>query len=336
MAKVQDQKLKLLYVKAIIENKSSEDKPINANRIIEYLAELNISAERKSVYDDVDALIRYGMDIVKVSGREGGYYLNNSAQNDYEFKIIIDTLNASKHLPFKELQYLTKKLAEKFNIDDGVKHLSNVYVTGRERNLDKNLFDNISTLSKAIKKQRLINFQYLEWKLFDNNGPVYYDQVKKHDEGNYKVHPIQIFYSEQEYYLVGIDLVINEIRHYRIDKIVELESLNEQDKKATKLATRFDPTRYSKSLFEMFDGDEKTCRIEFPKDLIGVMLERFGEDMIILKSKKKDYYETVQHVKLSQKFFAWILSYDARINITAPDNVKESFKKYIENILKQY
>ncbi len=336
MAKGQDQKLKLLYVKEFIENKSSESNPVNANQIIEYLSDHNISAERKSVYDDVDALSRYGMDIAKVSGRDGGYYLNNSDEYKEGFKVIIDTLNSSKYLPTRVLQTISSALAQKLLLEDDKNHINNVYVPGREKTINSKLFNNISQLSEAIKKQNLIDFQYLEWKLFDNNGRIYYEQIKRHDEGNYNVHPIQIIYSEQNYYLVGIDLDLMENRHYRIDKIVELKTLDKKNHAAIQLAARFDPSRYSKSLFEMFDGDERTCQIEFDKELIGVMLERFGDDMIILKSKKENYYQTVQHIKLSQKFYAWILSYAGRIIITGPENVKSDFRDYIQNILDQY
>ncbi|NLF21450.1 MAG: WYL domain-containing protein, partial [Clostridiaceae bacterium] len=75
MARTSEQKLKILYVKEFLENFSDEQNPVSTKEIIAYLEEKGIKAERKSIYDDIAALIHYGLDIIKVGGQGGGYYL---------------------------------------------------------------------------------------------------------------------------------------------------------------------------------------------------------------------------------------------------------------------
>lgn len=336
MRKNQDQKLKILYVKEYIELYSSKENPVNANQIIEYLSLHEISAERKSIYDDINTLINYGLNIVKVQGREGGYYIGDRYFSQDDISILLDNLSSSKYVSTKDLDYFQGKLANllKLSERDNIKH--NIYVPNRERNLNTNLFNNISELSLGIKKEKLVKFQYLEWQLAEDNSRVFYELAKRHDGKFYKVHPLQIVYYDQNYYLIAIDLKAQDTRHYRIDKIVNLDVTDDRDKKAVKLATRFDPARYSKSLFEMFDGEEKNTKLIFHKDVLGAMLERFGENMILLKSKEENYYETIQLIKTGPKFYGWVLSYDQKIRVIGPDSVVEDMSEFIQRNSEDY
>ena len=75
MAKSEKQKLKLLYIMQCLTEKTDAEHSVTTQEIIDYLALQGINAERKSIYTDIDLLIDYGMDIVKNSGRSGGYTL---------------------------------------------------------------------------------------------------------------------------------------------------------------------------------------------------------------------------------------------------------------------
>lgn len=56
MAKAEGQKLKMLYLKEYLENFSDENHPLSTQQIIDYLAAHNITAERKSIYNDIECL----------------------------------------------------------------------------------------------------------------------------------------------------------------------------------------------------------------------------------------------------------------------------------------
>ena len=75
MAKSSNQKLKLLYIYDKLMRDSNEENPVSTNALIEMLNGLGISAERKSIYDDIEALRDFGMDIRFRRGKPGGYYL---------------------------------------------------------------------------------------------------------------------------------------------------------------------------------------------------------------------------------------------------------------------
>ena len=68
MAKSEKQKLKLLYIIQCLMEKTDEEHAVTTQEIIDYLALQGITAERKSIYTDIDLLIDFGMDIIKKPG----------------------------------------------------------------------------------------------------------------------------------------------------------------------------------------------------------------------------------------------------------------------------
>lgn len=68
MAKSEKQKLKLLYIMQCLMEKTDEEHSVTTQEIIDYLALQGIMRNRKSIYTDIDLLIDYGMDIVKIRG----------------------------------------------------------------------------------------------------------------------------------------------------------------------------------------------------------------------------------------------------------------------------
>ena len=76
MARTANQKLKILYVLKLLET-SDETHVITMKEILEELARHGIRAERKRIYDDLDALREFGYSIIGKRGRMAGYYLES-------------------------------------------------------------------------------------------------------------------------------------------------------------------------------------------------------------------------------------------------------------------
>ncbi len=77
MAKSHNQKAKILFlVKMLLD--TGEDRVVTMQDILGQLGEYGISAERKSIYDDFEALRDFGLDVKFRRGRPGGYYLADS------------------------------------------------------------------------------------------------------------------------------------------------------------------------------------------------------------------------------------------------------------------
>lgn len=336
MNKRNEKKLKILYVKDILENYSSMDTPLNAQDIINYLADYEIEAERKSIYDDINALIDYGLDINRLSGRNGGFYLNKRDFSSEEIRTLLSTFSSSKYVSIRSVLDMKEKLSPLLGKNNLNKLKQLIYVPNRVNQSYTILFRNIEKISSAILAQDIISFKYQEWIINTDEGRVSYNLKNKHDDLNYRVYPLAIVYFEQNYYFIAIDLFDEQIKHFRLDKAIELNIVESAPNEIKKLGTRFDPAKYSTSVFDMFNGEEKTIRLKFHKDMIGVMIEKFGENLIILKDKDKDYFHTAQSIRVSKKFFAWLLSYDGNIKLIAPEAIVQDFKEYIKRNLKNY
>lgn len=72
MAKYSRQKLKLFYLRDFLLRSSDEEHRLTIRDMIAHLASHDISAERKSLYSDLNLLQEYGMDIVRTPK---GYYV---------------------------------------------------------------------------------------------------------------------------------------------------------------------------------------------------------------------------------------------------------------------
>ena len=78
MAKGINQKGKILYLEKIL-RETSETHPCTMQEIIGKLQENGVSAERKSIYDDMEVLRSFGMDIKFKRGKYTGYYVAGEA-----------------------------------------------------------------------------------------------------------------------------------------------------------------------------------------------------------------------------------------------------------------
>ena len=74
MAKSTNQKAKILYLEKILQG-TDETHPCTMQEILGRLQEYGISAERKSIYDDMEVLRSFGMDIKFKRGKSTGYYV---------------------------------------------------------------------------------------------------------------------------------------------------------------------------------------------------------------------------------------------------------------------
>ena len=106
MAKSEKQKLKLLYIIQCLMEKTDEEHAVTTQEIIDYLALQGITAERKSIYTDIDLLIDFGMDIIKKPGRSGGYTLASRQFELAELKLLVDAVQSSKFITTKKSREL--------------------------------------------------------------------------------------------------------------------------------------------------------------------------------------------------------------------------------------
>lgn len=313
-----NQRLRLLYLKDIFENKSDEHHGLSIVDLQMELEKLDICVERKTLYSDIDALRGYGLDIIKEKqGKRVVYYVGNRFFELPELKLLVDAVQASKFITEKKSKKLIKKL-ESLSSEYGGKKLNRqVYVSGRVKSENESIYYAVNSIHDAINENRKITFQYYEW--YGNK-----EKRLRRDGEVYKVSPWLLVWDNQNYYLIGYDDRSEEIRHYRVDKMINV-NMSDESRDGKEMFKDFDIARFSKSTFGMFNGQWQTVKLCVDNDLTGVIYDRFGADV---KSRKKDSDHTMFEVEVnvSEQFIGWIIALGSGVKITEPQEVVDMMK----------
>ena len=108
--KLSHQKLKMMYLAKILMEQTDEEHTITVPEMIAELSKLGISAERKSIYDDLEYLQLFGLDICSNKTRTTNYYVASRDFELPELKLLVDSVQASKFITRKKSMELISKI----------------------------------------------------------------------------------------------------------------------------------------------------------------------------------------------------------------------------------
>lgn len=328
MAKGTKQKLKLIYLIKYLLEKTDEEHKATMPELIAYLEANEISAERKSIYTDVEAIRELGLDVQgEKIGKSFGYYIGARDFEVAELKLLVDAIQSSKFITEKKSQELIKKLSNLVSVHEAKQLKRQVYVSGRAKTLNEGILYNIDALHNAIEDNRKITFQYFQW------------NVKKEMELRrkgklYEVSPWALVWEDENYYLVAYDANEQEIRHYRVDKMLRINEMN-QMREGKEYFEKFNLAEYTKKNFGMFAGEEETVKLLVHKSMIGVIIDRFGRDLMIIPVDEEHIRVNV-NVAVSDQFLAWIFGLGTKIRIQGPKTVVDKMKNQVDALQKVY
>lgn len=327
MARYSGQKLKILYILQLLEDESSETSPVSTARLIAYLEEKGIHADRKTIYDDMESLQVFGYEIIKNSNRcGGGYYLGKREFELPELKLLVDAVQASRFITVKKSRELISKLEDiAGKRADGKQLRRQVHVVGRAKTENESIYYSIDAIHRAISQDCQISFQYLEWnaqkKLVPRTREVRI------------VSPWVLIWQLENYYLVAYDESAGEIRHFRVDKMGKV-GLLERKRLGRECYEKLDLATYTNQTFGMFGGELQEVTLRFPGNMIGVVIDRFGKD-VPMKELPDGSVQVRTRISVSGQFFGWMAGLGSRAKIVRPDSVREDYRSWLERILKE-
>lgn len=323
-----NQRLKQIYLMKVLLDNTDETHSMTMPEIVTALNEYGISAERKSIYDDIEALRVFGMDIIgEKSGRTFMYHVGSRDFELAELKLLVDSVQSLKFITAKKSNELISKI-EKIASKHEAKQLQRqVFVSERIKTMNESIYYNVDIIHSAIANNAKIRFQYFQWN-------VDKQQELRHDGEYYLISPWALTWDDENYYMIGFDHKVGIIKHYRVDKMLRIEETVE-NREGRQHFRQFDMAVYAKKMFGMFDGKEQSVRIECINSLAGVMIDRFGKSVSMIK-KDEDHFVVNVTVAVSRQFFGWIISLGSGVVITEPDNVVEQLKEEIRDLNKRY
>lgn len=328
MAKGTKQKLKLIYLIKYLLEKTDEEHKVTMADMLNYLESNEIAAERKSIYDDIEAIRSLGIDVVgEKCGRTFYYFVAGREFEVAELKLLVDAIQSSKFITERKSADLIKKLEGLVSVHEARQLQRQVYVSGRTKTINENIYYNIDTIHNAIGNNRKIRFQYFQWNVRK--------EMELRKEGEfYQVSPWALLWEDENYYLIGFDSSKKEFRHYRVDKMLHISGL-EEPREGKENFEKMNVAEYTKKNFGMFAGEEETVNLEVHNRLIGVILDRFGTDLMVVPSGD-EYFRIHVKVAVSNQFFGWIFALGDNIRILGPESVIEKMREEIKKAERQY
>lgn len=327
MARNSNQKLKLLYLLKMLNEKTDENNTMTINDMIAELDRYGISAERKSIYDDLEALRHYGIDIAMRKTKTTDYYVANRVFELPELKLLVDAIQCSKFVTHKKSIELIKKIESLTSRKQAQSLQRQVFVANRVKTINESIYYNVDTLHLAIAQNKKVTFKYFDYdirkeKVFRKNGDKYI------------VSPYGLSWDDENYYLITFSTKYNGFTHYRVDRMTDID-LTDEERDPLPDKEHFDIAEYTKKVFNMFNGEEVMVNLQLDNSLVNAVVDRFGKDIQIGKVDEDNFHIWIK-VAVSSTFFAWIMQFGNKVKVLSPESVKNQYRAHLSEILNLY
>ncbi len=327
MAKSANQKLRIIRLMDYLRRNTDENHTVSVAKITDYLDSIDISSERKTIYDDINLLRFYGEDIVLNRGKNGGYYCASHEFDLSEIKLLVDSVQSSKFIPEKKSIHLISKLEGLTNIYEASQLQRQVFVTNRVKSMRESVFNNVDYISAAINDDKAISYKYFTYDLKKSS-------VYKHGGSPYLVSPFALIMDDENYYLLGYDHEAGAMKHFRVDKMDRI-SITETPREGKKEFEKIDMSQYNVKIFGMYSGREEIVKIRFRNTLVGVVIDRFGKNITVVPDGE-DHFTISVKAQISPQFYAWVFGFADDCEIISPESVRDEYLKQIKKTSKLY
>lgn len=328
MPKGTNNKYKLYRLAQIMLEKTDEDHYITMPEIMEALHAYEITADRKTIYQDLKDLELLGIDVQgEPVGNRYHYHVVSRTFELPELKLLVDAIQSSKFITEKKTRALIKKLEMLVSKYEASKLHRQVFVSGRVKTMNESIYYTVDAIHNAISENKKIKFQYFQW------------NVKKEMElrrggAYYHISPWGLTWDDENYYLIGYDSEARGIRHYRVDKMLHIIESDEV-REGKEVFAKLDMAEYTQKSFGMYGGKEQSVKLLVENSLSGVMIDRFGSDLMMIPVDEGHFTVHV-NVRVSGHFLGWIISLGEGVKIVGPDEVVERMRTEIARLAKQY
>ena len=328
MPKGTNQKFKLYRLARIMLERTDDDHYITMPEIMAALGEYEITADRKSIYNDLRDLEILGIEVEgEPVGNRYHYHVVNRPFELPELKLLVDAIQSSKFITERKTNALIKKLEQLVSKHEAMKLQRQVYVSGRIKTMNESIYYTVDAIHNAISENRKIRFQYFQWN-------VKKEMELRHNGAWYHISPWGLSWDDENYYLVGYDSDAGQIKHYRVDKMLHIQ-MSEEKREGREHFKKLDMADYAKKSFGMYAGKEQEVKLLVINNLAGVIIDRFGKDVMMIPEDAEHFTVKVDgHV--GNQFLGWIFSLGEGVRIISPDEVVAQMEQEAIRVMQQY
>lgn len=321
------QKQKLLYLQKILLEQTDDKHKLSGPELINQLALYGISAERKTIYDDVAALMESGLDVcIERDGHSNVYYVGSRLFQYEELIVLADAVASSKFLTQKKSAELIKKLQTLTSIHSAKQLKRTVYVGNRAKAFNETIYYTTNAIHDAIRQDSQLSFKYYEYDLNKHKR-------LKHGGEQYTVSPYYLIWENDCYYLVCYCNKHEKLCRYRVDRMVEVRVMKRKRRELD-----VDEEQFAKSLratYNMYGGKQESVVLEMAGSLMNVLIDRYGES-IHPNPIGSDRFTVRLDVQISPTFWGWLFQFGSDARVIAPDWVVNEAKSRLNEIAFAY
>ena len=324
MPKNPKQKQKLLYIMKFFMEKTDDDYGVTVADIIDYLDDYGITAERKSIYRDIDALRKAGIEVKTLPTRPVQYAFVRGDLHLDDVMMLVDAVQSSRFITERKSNQLVKSLKNLVSERERKLLDKRVHVKGRVKSKTDSVFHNVDVIHEALQRKRKIQFLYFSY-------GTDLKRKARHEGKRYELTPAKVVYADNNYYLAAYDDADGIIKTYRIDR---MELLQISDAPATRCAeiANYEYGDFAYQSFGMFHGEQACVTLRASAPLMDAIVDRFGRDVEVVKAAAS-YAEIRVNVHVSPQFFGWIAGLSGSVTIRAPRRIADYYKEWLRSLI---
>lgn len=324
MPEEKSKKGRLLALQQYLYCYTDESHPITTQKLIDAMEEMGYSANRKTIKDDIDTLTKFDVDIITNVSRGNSFFIGVRRFELPELKLLVDAVSSSRFISAGKSENLIEKLTSMTSIYQKNQITPRIFTAERIKTDNSQLYYVVDKLIEAVQSRKKVRFQYQEYdvekkKILRNDGEIYINS------------PYGCLWNDDNYYLIGYSDKWKKVVTFRIDRIIDLEILNEN---AVQEPEEFSIADYVKTTIEMYDGTEQEVELVCDNDLMKLVIDKFGIG-IETERMSETKFKTIITVSTSKTFYAWMFRFAGKMRIVGPENVRREYMDMAKKILQE-
>ena len=358
--KQENQKLKPYLVLQYLMKNSDAENVVPASDLVAFLQEIGISAERRSIYRDIQEINRaiyisesdFDCSIdeadealkdeeerfVIYDKSKKGFYVRQRHYELDDIRLLAECVYAARFIDEKRARRLVEVVSDLVSEKQAEKIKHDAFLIDRVKTENTATYYNVSTINEAMSKSidgqkhlpEKISFKYLKCTIQDIK-----QKVERRGGERYIVSPYKLLINDGNYYLLAFEDKSREIRTFRIDRMKEVKRIG-VDREGQEAFDKIDLNSYTQRIFSMFSGEEKRIVMSFASPLLDSVVERLGTKTASYSRKDDHHFNVSAKIEISDQFFSWICGFGERAKIEAPESVVNQFTDFLNRIGKQY
>lgn len=314
----------------VLEDYSDFDHPMTQADIITRLkSEYGIDAGRNAIGRNVSLLLEMGYDISTYEENGKGAYLREREFDDTELLVLIDSVLSSKYIPEGDAKRLIEKLSG-LSTRFFRKKLPQIHMVSEwNHQRNRQFFYNLELLGEGIEQKKQMAFTYNRIKADGELHPI-----RKNKD---RVNPYALVCTNGQYYLVCSYLSYDNLRHYRVDKITDIELLEKDAKpicSITGCEKGLNIAQYAREHNFMYGGKTERVVLKVRSDRAGDVLDSFGKTATMEKLDEEHIKVSVYGTRIGMRL--WAMQFCDVCEVLEPTDLREEVKETIRCVGKKY